>query len=321
MKKTICLILAMVICLSSVYFPVSVSAAEPKVVSAEVSTQEDRILFSKLFFEKKENIDKVTEYFNDEISNGTIPLLSEIDIYQLIDELNLDTDYDETVCIVKNIISIDEYVEEEKINDATTGISLSDPMGGMLSKFQDEHFGIQPLWDKDTVHKSKTVQIAKKYFNNNNVADAIGNANREVDIKYSSGFGAITGSANQYIHFNEYASGSEDSRDYAAATWFIACELAWNKGQKSDAYKYLGYALHPLQDKESHGQIDRGAKRPQHLIDKNGDNRRKADKETGWEWTNSKRNALKAVPNSTKRYDAAVSVTETYLKQYKNILK
>ncbi len=320
MKKTICSILAIVICLSSMCFPISTTAAQPQAVSATENTQDDRILFSKLFFEKKENIDKVTAYFNEEISTGTIPSLNEIDIHRLINNLNLDTNYDETVCIVKNIISIDEYVDEEKINDATTGISLSDPMGGMLSKIPDKGFGIQPLWDKDTVHRNKTTQIAKKYFNSD-VADDIGKANRDVDIKYSSGVGAITGSANQYIHFNEYASGSDDSRDYAAAAWFVACELAWNKGQKSNAYMYLGYALHPLQDKESHGQIDRGAKRPQHLIDKNGDNRSKADKETGWEWTNSKRNALKAVSGSRKRYNAAVSVTETYLKKYKSILK
>lgn len=28
---------------------------------------------------------------------------------------------------------------------------------------------------------------------------------------------------------------------------------------------YLGYALHPLQDKEAHGQIGRGKSTPQHL--------------------------------------------------------
>lgn len=261
-------------------------------------------------------------YFNEEISTGTIPSLNEIDINQLISNLNLDTNYDETVCIVKNIISIDEYVDEEKIKDATTGISLSDPIGGMLSKVPYEKFGIQPLWNKDTVHRDATTNLASKIFNSTTIGTKIGNANREVDIKYSSGKGFVTGSANQYIHFNEYASGSEDSRDYAAASFLIACELAWNKGQKDNAYMYLGYALHPLQDKESHGQIGRGKTRPQHVVSYTaGDNISKADNTTGWEWTNSKRNALKAVSGSKVRYNAAVAVTREYLEQYQSILK
>ena len=233
----------------------------------------------------------------------------------------MQTNYNETVCIIDNLRRIDEYVEEEKINDATTGSSLSDPFGGMLTKDMDAQPGIQPLWNKDTVHKNKTTEIAKKYFSST-VATKIGNYDREVDIKYSSGWGAITGSANQYIHFNQYASGSEDSRDYAATTWFVACSLAWQKGQKENAYMYLGYALHPLQDKESHGQIGRGKSIPQHLVSyTSGDNITHADDETGWEWTNSSRNALKKVSGSRVRYNAAVSVTDKYLKQYAGVLK
>lgn len=48
MKKTICSILAIVICLSSICFPISTSAAV-QVVSTTENTQGDRILFSKLF--------------------------------------------------------------------------------------------------------------------------------------------------------------------------------------------------------------------------------------------------------------------------------
>lgn len=320
MKKIICSILAIVICTMNIAFPISANATI-KTTESTANIQEDQILFGKLFFEKKDDIDKITTHFNSEISNGTIPTLSQIDINQLINNLNLNTDYEETVCIVKNIISIDEYVDEEKIKNATTGNSISDPLGGMLSKIPKVSSEIQPFWNKDTVHRDDTTTIAKDYFNST-VATKIGKYNREVDIKYSSGTGAITGSPNQYIHFNEYASGSDDSRDYAAATWFIACELAWNKGQTENAYMYLGYALHPLQDKESHGQIGRGKKTPQHLVSyTSGDNITHADDVTGWEWTNSSRNALKKVSGSKKRYNAAVSVTRTYLSQYKNILK
>lgn len=103
---------------------------------------------------------------------------------------------------------------------------------------------LQHIWNKDTVHKDATTTIAEDYFSAP-VAAKIGQYNREVDVKYSSGVGAISGSPNQYIHFNEYASGSDDSRDYAAATWFIASELAWDKGQKENAYMYLEYAPSP----------------------------------------------------------------------------
>lgn len=71
---------------------------------------------------------------------------------------------------------------------------------------------------------------------------------------------------------------------------------------------YLGYALHPLQDKEAHGQIDRGEKYPAHTYIV-GSNRHHADDETDWEWTNSNRNELK-VPGSRARYNATVSVTK-----------
>ena len=46
---------------------------------------------------------------------------------------------------------------------------------------------------------------------------------------------------------------------------------------------YLGYALHPLQDKEAHGQIGRGKSTPQHLVSyTKGDNITHADDKTGW---------------------------------------
>lgn len=317
-NRIISVIMVVLISIASTCFPISANAEVGGVSATETN---DKVLFSELFFNRQDDVNKVIGYFDSDIANGAIPQTHEIDVNQLIETLGLQTNYNETVCIIDNLRRIDEYVEEEKINDATTGSSLSDPFGGMLTKDMDAQPGIQPLWNKDTVHKNKTTEIAKKYFSST-VATKIGNYDREVDIKYSSGWGAITGSANQYIHFNQYASGSEDSRDYAATTWFVACSLAWQKGQKENAYMYLGYALHPLQDKESHGQIGRGKSVPQHLVSyTSGDNITHADDETGWEWTNSSRNALKKVSGSRVRYNAAVSVTDKYLKQYAGILK
>ncbi len=317
-NRIISVIMVVLISIASTCFPISANAEVGGVSATETN---DKVLFSELFFNRQDDVNKVIGYFDSDIANGAIPQTHEIDVNQLIETLGLQTNYNETVCIIDNLRRIDEYVEEEKINDATTGSSLSDPFGGMLTKDMDAQPGIQPLWNKDTVHKNKTTEIAKKYFSST-VATKIGNYDREVDIKYSSGWGAITGSANQYIHFNQYASGSEDSRDYAATTWFVACSLAWQKGQKENAYMYLGYALHPLQDKESHGQIGRGKSIPQHLVSyTSGDNITHADDETGWEWTNSSRNALKKVSGSRVRYNAAVSVTDKYLKQYAGVLK
>lgn len=317
-NRIISVIMVVLISIASTCFPISANAEVGGVSASETN---DKVLFSELFFNQQDDVNKVIGYFDSDIANGAIPQTHEIDVNQLIETLGLQTNYNETVCIIDNLRRIDEYVEEEKINDATTGSSLSDPFGGMLTKDMDAQPGIQPLWNKDTVHKNKTTEIAKKYFSST-VATKIGNYDREVDIKYSSGWGAITGSANQYIHFNQYASGSEDSRDYAATTWFVACSLAWQKGQKENAYMYLGYALHPLQDKESHGQIGRGKSIPQHLVSyTSGDNITHADDETGWEWTNSSRNALKKVSGSRVRYNAAVSVTDKYLKQYAGVLK
>lgn len=324
-NKIVCSIISVIMCITSICFPIAATAETEKTTATVECTQNDQILFSYLFFNQKDDIDKITTYFDSEITDGTIPQMENINIEYLITSLGLNTNYEETACIIKNVIYIDEYVEEEKIKEATTGSSLSDPLGGMLSKLPEAEPslepGIQPLWSKDSVHRDKTTELAKSYFSSS-IATKIGDANREVDIKYSSGKGAINNSPNQYIHFNQYASGSEDSRDYAAATWFIACELAWNKGQKDNAYMYLGYALHPLQDKESHGQIGRGKSTPQHIVSYTaGDNIVFADAEKGWEWKNSSKNSLKYVSGSTKRYNAAVSVTRTYLSKYKNILK
>lgn len=309
----------MILCITSLGLPVS-AIANTDNTTAISDTQESHILFSKLFFNNLDDIEKLTEYFNDDTTiKNNIQSIETIDIDSIISELGLNTNSEETICILKNILEINEYVEEEKITDATEGCNPFDNIGGLFSEEPISNGVVQPLWGAG-VHRDDTTTYAKAYFSAP-VAEKIGKYNKEVDTKYSSGWGAITGSANQYIHFNEYASGSDDSRDYAAAVWFMASSLSWKNGDKENAYMYLGYALHPLQDKEAHGQIDRGAKTPHHLWSVNGDNRNKADVATGWEWTNSSRNALKAVSGSKKRLNVAVAVTKQYLSEYSKILK
>lgn len=321
-KKVISILFAILLCITSCNVT-SIAFADSTQNTDYGSVSDDsQKLFSKLFFSNNEDVEKIISYFDTETNKGIeLPLIKNININEIINELNLNTNYVETNCIIENVYIIEDYVENDKINDATQGQNLLDNVGGLFSEQRDFNFVVQPLWDKDTFHKNKTTSLAESYFSKT-VAAKIGQYNREVDIKYSSGKGAIGlgDKSNQYIHFNEYASGSEDSRDYAASTWFIACELAWKQGKKETAYMYLGYALHPLQDKEAHGQIGRGKKIPSHtyII---GSNRHHADDETGWEWTNSSRTELKAVSGSRVRYNAAVSVTKTWLSKYKNILK
>lgn len=317
-KKAFCSLVAFILCITSLGIPVSAVANTDDTSVCSVS-EENHILFSRLFFDNHEDIEKLTEYFNDDAAMKTdFQSIETLDIDNIISELSLNTNTEETICILKNIFEINEYVEEEKIADATEGFYLFDHIGGLFSEEPTLNTGVQPLWGAG-VHRDDTTSLAKSYFSAT-VAEAIGKANREVDIKYSSGVGAITGSANQYIHFNEYASGSDDSRDYAASMWFVACNLSWKNGNKEDAYMYLGYALHPLQDKEAHGQIGRGKDRPSHTYIY-GSNRHHADDTIGWEWTDSNRNELKSVSGSKKRYNAAVSVTKTWLSKYKEILK
>lgn len=317
-KKVFCSLAAFILCITSLCIPVSAVANTDDATVCSV-TEENHILFSRLFFDNHEDIEKLTEYFNDDVVVKTdFQSIETLNIDNIISELGLNTNTEETICILKNIFEINEYVEEEKIADATEGFFPFDNIGGLFSEELTLNGGIQPLWGAD-VHRDDTASLAKAYFTTA-VAEKIGKYNREVDVKYSSGVGAIVNQQNQYIHFNQYASGSDDSRDYAASTWFVACSLSWKNGNKEDAYMYLGYALHPLQDKEAHGQIGRGKAIPSHTYTY-GSNRHHADDTIGWEWTDSNRNELKSVSGSKKRYNAAVSVTKTWLSKYKDILK
>lgn len=318
MKKRIYTFISIAVFIILTMIP-CIAFADNQIIDNEIiissSNRENEIMFSSLFFNNNDDIEKIINYFDTYLSEGnTMPPINSINFTALINDLQLNTNEEETICIIKNVCEIDEYVEENKISEATMGNAPLDNIGGILGYNPNS---IQPLW-KSEVHNTDTTSIAKSYFSAD-IAAKIGKANADVDVKYSSGWGAIANHANQYIHFNEYASGSEDSRDYAASTWFVASELAWKKGQSDNAYMYLGYALHPLQDKEAHGQIDRGKSVPAHTY-KAGSNRHHADDKTGWEW-NSNRSDLKEVAGSRVRYNAAVTVTREWLGKYKNILK
>lgn len=312
-KKILCILLTVIMCAMSSGAAFSVSAEENKEIDVANISADSRQLFSKLFFENNDDVEKVIDYFD---SHSDIDKITCID--EVIENLNLNTNYEETYCIIENLYFIDDYVDNERIKEATQGRNLFDNVGGLFSEQKSQNSFVSPIWNKETFHQTKTTTIAKAYFSDS-VATKIGNYNMEVDEKYSSGKGAIGlgNRENQYIHFNEYASGSDDSRDEVASLWFVSAELAWKKGKKNDAYMYLGYALHPLQDKEAHGQIGRGQKTPNHLSPVGNVNN--ADKETGWEWTDSNRNKLKKVDGSRVRYNAAVSVTKKWLAKYKGI--
>lgn len=125
----------------------------------------------------------------------------------------------------------------------------------------------------------------------------------------------------QYYHFNKYKKGNKDSRIEYANKWLYKAINEYYKGKRDSAYKWLGYALHCLQDIEAHGQIDRGNNIPHHLGNVNGDNRNKADKPTQYEWTNKNKNRLKYVKHSKKRQNATKEITKKYLKSFRAATK
>ena len=85
-------------------------------------TEENHIIFSRLFFDNHEDIVKLTEYFCDDVTvKNNFQSIETMDIDNIISELGLNTNIEETICILKNVFEINEYVEEEKIADATKG--------------------------------------------------------------------------------------------------------------------------------------------------------------------------------------------------------
>lgn len=237
-----------------------------------------------------------------------------VEIAEINDMLNVDLTDDEISCIIENVCYAAVYVNEDA--DSQTIISG----GGIIGNIGEET-PIQPLWKQNDFHRDVTKSVATKYFSDS-IATKIGNYDKDVDTKYSAVTAYIFETPAIYIHFNEYATGSDDSRDYIAAMWFVSARLAWNNGNKESAYMYLGYGLHPIQDKEAHGQIGRGKARPQHIVSyTNGDNIIHADDTTGWEWTNSSRNALKSVSGSKVRYNAAVNETNRLLSEFSQAFK
>lgn len=235
-----------------------------------------------------------------------------VDVMDFIDNLELNFTQEELNCVIENVYEIGEYVAED------TSMDVINSEKTPFDKIGEPE--IEPMWDKDDYHVDVTRVVASNFFDST-VARKIGEYDRQVDIDYSAIDAFFGGKPEIYIHFNGYLTGGNDTRDEAAAKWFVSSELAWKNGNKEEAYKYLGFALHPLQDKEAHGQIGRGLKRPQHAIDLLGQNINKADELYGWEWTDSNRVALKSVPGSVVRYVAATNVTKEYLGKYAKILK
>ena len=212
-----------------------------------------------------------------------------------------------------------EYAQQQKADHYGTNlfayccndpVNNSDPTG---------------CWKKGK-HKSITYDIAKKYFTKN-VAKKIAEYCKKLDEDFPSTAYAKNFTLHaeekewQYYHFNKYKYGNKDSRTEYANKWLSKAIDEYHAGRHDKAYMWLGYALHCLQDIEAHGQIDRGDTIPDHLGNVNGDNRNKADKASGYEWTDSKKNKLKYVFGSKKRQNAAKEITKTYIKAFRDAIK
>ena len=177
---------------------------------------------------------------------------------------------------------------------------------------------------KKSKHEDIAYDVAKQCGFSSSVAKSIAKNCRALDDVYPSTAYAKNFMLHyeeriwQYYHFNGYKSGNKDTRVEYANSWLNRAINYYKKGKRKDAYKWLGYALHCLQDREAHGQIGRGEVIPEHIFSRKGEkNRTKADTAIGYEWTNSKRNALKYVPFSHKRVNAAKKITRDYLLKFK----
>lgn len=107
-KKTFCSVLAFILCITALGMPVSATAKEKttETIMTYSANEENHITFSKLFFDNHEDIVKLTEYFSDD----GIKSIKDIDINEIISKLDLNTNAEETICILKNIFEINEYV-------------------------------------------------------------------------------------------------------------------------------------------------------------------------------------------------------------------
>ena len=70
-----------VICIA---FPLS---AQAQTEEASLISQNDRIMFADLFFNNKDDINKIMKHFDEEISNGELPKTGNIEVFNLIEDL------------------------------------------------------------------------------------------------------------------------------------------------------------------------------------------------------------------------------------------
>ena len=104
-KKILCILLTVIMCVMSSGVAFSVSAEENKEIDVANISADSRQLFSKLFFENNDDVEKVIDYFD---SHSDIDKITCID--EIIENLNLNTNYEETYCIIENLYFIDDYV-------------------------------------------------------------------------------------------------------------------------------------------------------------------------------------------------------------------
>ena len=87
-KKIFCSLVAFILCITSLGIPVSAVANTDDATVSSVS-EENHILFSRLFFDNHDDIEKLTEYFNDDITmKNDFQSIEALNIYNIISELD-----------------------------------------------------------------------------------------------------------------------------------------------------------------------------------------------------------------------------------------
>ena len=158
-------------------------------------------------------------------------------------------------------------------------------------------------------HKILTKEVAGDVFCSHYL-DKICKYNVEMDEKYPP-FppinhpikGEWSWIKNQKYHFNRSSSWEkEDTRVICATDFLLKAIKKWNKNDKTNGLKYLGYALHCIQDISAHGNLGVGELLASHFLKKGYDN-------FEYDWTDETRQKVKKTKKFVRKNEALINST------------
>ena len=155
-------------------------------------------------------------------------------------------------------------------------------------------------------HKQLTTDIASEVFCSHYL-DKICKYNIEMDEKYPP-FppinhpikGKWSWIKNQKYHFNKSSNWEEEDTRVTCAIEFLKKAIEkWENKKKTDGLKYLGYALHCVQDISAHGNVGVGKTISSHVLKKGFDN-------FDYDWKDDTRQEVKITKKYERKNEALV---------------